>query len=150
MSIFSRRKAQVAALAATTVLAVAAPAAAVTQGEFGPFRADGVYFYDAGWKFSSWPCDRSCTDGRLPNFTYWGTLKDNASDGDWVYTRMEVDGYGLWGGSSAENHDGYPKTKRISQTRTFGDPPAKARVQACTHRWGVIPNDCHTSYWRYR
>jgi hypothetical protein len=82
---------------------------------------------------------------------YYGTLRDNSADGDWVYTRGKVDGYDWAGGADAENHGGAGAAhdKYVGQKITGADPPAQGKIQVCRHRSGLIPNVCTESPWKY-
>lgn len=132
-------------------VAFAAPAIAASSGSFtSPLGPAGAKFIDGRWSFDPWPCTSACVDGKWSAFNYSGYLKDNDADGDWVYTRGKIDGYGWAGGASAENHGGYPTKKWVSQAVDYGDPPQQGKIQVCVHRAGVIPNVCTESGWKYR
>jgi hypothetical protein len=131
-------------------LAFAAPAVAASSGSIATVSASGVSFTSGSWSFDPWPCNSSCVNGTTSSWRYAGTLKDTASDGDWVYTRGKIDGYDWAGGASAEEHGGYKSTKSISQRIYYSDPPQQGKMQACRHRTGAIPNSCSESPWKYR
>lgn len=85
-----------------------------------------------------------------PGFYYYGRLKDTQADGDWVYTRGKVDGYGWAGGASAENHDGQDSPAVPIAQKVWGaDPPGQGKIQVCRHRTAVLPNICSESGWKY-
>ena len=96
------------------------------------------------WYFDTW-----APGPTYPGFHYSGALKDIKADGDWVYTRGKVDGYGWGGGASAENHAGAGTTKDVAQKVWGADPPGRGKIQVCRHRAGALPNICVESQWKY-
>lgn len=135
-------------MGAAAAATFAAPAIA-NGGNSGDFSHplsnsdDSAEFQGGSWSFDSWP-----GSVQNPGFYYWGNLKDNQQDGDWVYTRGKVDGYDWAGGSSAENHNGYPTKVYVSQKVWGADPPHEGKIQVCRHRSGIIPNICTESDWK--
>lgn len=145
------RKIAGVAVTAGALVAFAAPAIAASSGTFAsPMGPSGAKFINGSWSFDPWPCNSSCVSGTWSAFNYSGYLKDNAADGDWVYTRGKVDGYDWAGGTSAENHGGYPTQKWVSQAVYGADPAQQGKIQVCQHRDGLIPNICEESAWKYR
>jgi len=135
-------------LAAACSVISAAPALALGGGSGGftnPMKnSDGsAAFIDGAWSFDTW-----APGPAHPGFHYSGTLKDTKADGDWVYTRGKVDGYGWGGGSSAENHRGSGKTVVVAQKVWGADPPSEAKMEVCRHRAGIYPNICVESAWK--
>jgi hypothetical protein len=141
---------KVSGLLVATVAAVGLASPAVANGgNVGDFphpmsnSDDSAEFHGGSWSFDSWPGTE-----QHPGFYYWGQLQDSQQDGDWVYTRGRVDGYDWGGGSSAENHDGYPTMVAVSQKVWGADPPHEAQIQVCRHRVSFLPNICSESGWK--
>jgi len=136
----------------TAVCAVVMAAPAIASGGTSGNFADPLSNSDnsaqlknGSWYFDTWP--PCCSP--MPGFHYSGNLRDNKSDGDWVYTRGKVDGYDWAGGASAENHGGYGTQPFISQKVWGADPPGQGKIQVCRHRGGIYPNICVESPWKY-
>ena len=136
---------------ATAAVAFAAPAMAASSGSFSsPLGPSSAHFLNGKWSFDPWPCNSLCAGGQNSGFNYWGSLKDNAADGDWVYTRGKIDGYDWAGGAAAENHGGYGTVKWVAQKIYKYDPAQSGKIQVCQHRVGAIPNVCEESAWKRR
>lgn len=138
-------KAAIAAGIGIAALSAPATALAGTSGQFPhPLtNSDGSATFRGGdWRFN--------TGGYL-GFVVTGNLDDTKADGDWVYLRGKVDGYGWGGGASLENHNGESGAKvPISVEFSDGDVTTAGKIQVCRHRGGVIPNICVESNWMYR
>ncbi|QNN53748.1 hypothetical protein [Nocardioides mesophilus] len=78
-------------------------------------------------------------------------LKDNDSDGHWVYVTGKIGGSG-WSRTDAsmESYGGH-RTKKYVWTQIYASARAQqGKIQACRHRVGVIPNLCTESAWKCR
>ncbi|MFT4009252.1 MAG: hypothetical protein QM655_04335 [Nocardioidaceae bacterium] len=133
-------------IASLGAVAFAAPAVAVggNSGSFtNPLKNsdDTARLVNGTWKFDKWP-------GPTPNgFNYYGSLKDNEADGDWVYTQGKIDGYS-WG-SKVENHNGQAGSPVNVAQKVYGsDPPSQGRIQVCRER-NLLPDVCSQSAWKY-
>jgi len=114
-----------------------------------PFKNpdDSAELRQGSWSFDTLTWARA--NNRIPAFNYSGYLFDTNADGDWVYTRGKVDGFGWGGGASAENHTGNGTSVYVSQKVWGTDPPLTGQMQLCRHRASLIPNICRESGLKY-
>jgi hypothetical protein len=121
------------------IAGVALPAFAASTGTFSISKT-GVAFNTGKY---SWLAIKGCS-GDSEGFTYSGSLKDTAADGNAVFVHAKVDGYGY--APRIYNSSGSGSSKAIAQTNIHATGSVcyhtSGNVEACQDRGTLFPDIC--------